>query len=69
MILLGTIVNSLGIVAGAVLGVLLTNILARNKKLASLPDKLMKAVGLCVIFIGISGAFENKNTQCLFFQW
>ena len=31
MILLGTIVNSLGIVAGAILGVLLTNLLTKNK--------------------------------------
>lgn len=65
MILLGTIVNSLGIVAGAILGVLLTSLLTKNKRLAALPDKLMKAVGLCVIFIGISGAFENKNTLVL----
>ena len=65
MILLGTIVNALGIVAGAVIGVLLTSLLAKNKKLAAIPDKLMKAVGLCVIYIGISGTFENKNTLVL----
>ena len=65
MILLGTIVNSAGIVVGSILGVLLTNLLAKNKKLASLPDKLMKAVGLCVIFIGIEGAFKNQNTLVL----
>ena len=65
MILLGTIVNALGIVAGAILGVLLTSLLAKNKKLAAIPDKLMKAVGLCVIYIGISGTFENKNTLVL----
>lgn len=65
MILLGTIVNSAGIVIGSLLGVLLTNLLAKNKKLAALPDKLMKAVGLCVIYIGIEGAFKNQNTLVL----
>ena len=65
MIFLGTIVNSVGIVVGSVLGALLTNLLARSKKLSALPDKLMKAVGLCVIYIGIEGTFENQNTLVL----
>ena len=65
MILLGTIVNSAGIALGALIGVLLTNLLAKSKRLAALPDKLMKAVGLCVIFIGIEGTFKNQNTLVL----
>ncbi|MBQ9744516.1 MAG: DUF554 domain-containing protein [Clostridia bacterium] len=65
MILLGTIVNSVGIAVGAFIGVLITNILKKNKRLAAIPDKLMKAVGLCVIYIGIEGAFKNQNTLVL----
>ncbi len=59
MIFLGTIVNFITIVVGAILGSLL-------KK--GLPEKFSKAIlmgmGLCVVFIGISGlnlGYENLN--------
>ena len=65
MILLGTIVNAVGIIVGALIGVMVTNLLAKSKKLADLPNKLMQAVGLCVIFIGIEGTFKNQNTLVL----
>lgn len=65
MILLGTIVNTAAVVVGSLIGVLITNLLMKNKTLAALPDKIMKAVGLCVIYIGISGTFDNMNTLVL----
>ena len=65
MILLGTIVNAAAVVVGSLIGVLLTNILTKSKKLATLPDKIMKAIGLVVIYIGIKGTFDNKNTLVL----
>ena len=65
MILLGTIVNTVAVIVGSLIGVLLTNLLMKNKKLAALPDKIMKAVGLVVIYIGIKGTFDNQNTLVL----
>ena len=65
MILLGTIVNTVAVIVGSLIGVLITNLLVKNKKLAELPGKMMKAVGLCVIFIGLDGTFKNRNTLVL----
>ena len=60
MIFLGTIVNSAVVIIGSVIGVLLSGILTKSKKFASLPNIIMKAVGLCVIYIGISGVISAQ---------
>ena len=65
MMFLGTIVNSIGIIVGGLLGVLLSGLLAKNKKLNAIPNALMKAVGLCVIYIGISGVISNMSMTSL----
>lgn len=54
MIGLGTIVNAVAVVAGAVLGMLFHGGLKERFQ-----NIVMKAIGLFVIFIGISGALEN----------
>lgn len=54
MIGLGTIVNAVAVVAGAVLGMLFHGGLKERFQ-----NIVMKAIGLSVIFIGISGALEN----------
>ena len=54
MIGLGTIVNALAVVVGAVLGMVFHGGL--KERFQSI---VMKAIGLSVIFIGISGAVEN----------
>jgi len=54
MIGLGTIVNAAAVVAGAVLGMLFHGGLKERFQ-----NIVMKAIGLSVIFIGISGALEN----------
>ena len=59
MIFLGTIVNSCLIALGGVLGVLLTGIFAKSKRLQAIPEALMKAIGLCVVYIGIAGVINN----------
>ena len=59
MIFLGTIVNSALIIVGGILGVLLTGLFAKSKRLLAIPDVLMRAVGLCVIYIGISGVINH----------
>ena len=55
--MLGTIVNSLAIVIGAFIGLFLKGSI--NKKVS---DTIMNGLALCVIYIGISGAFKGDNT-------
>jgi len=56
MILTGAIVNALSVFAGSVAGVLLKKGLPKR-----MGDSIMKGLSLCVIYIGISGAFEGEN--------
>lgn len=58
--MLGTIVNSLGILAGAVLGIILKK--GIPEKMA---DTLMKGLGLCTLFIGLTGALKGENSMIL----
>ncbi len=53
MIGLGTIVNTLAIIAGGILGIILKS--GISEKLQSM---LIKAVGVAVIFVGISGTLQ-----------
>ena len=54
---LGTIVNVAGILAGCGVGLLLKGGLPKR-----LQDTISSAVGLCVIFVGISGALKGMMT-------
>ena len=58
--MLGVLVNSVAIIIGSVIGILC-------KK--GIPEKIsqpiMKGIGLCVIYIGISGALCGENTLIL----
>lgn len=60
MSLLGAIVNAVAIVVGAGVGMLLKKGL--SEKMA---DTLMKGLGLCTLFIGISGSLKGENTLIL----
>lgn len=55
--MLGTIVNTAAVVILGCVGLLFKK--AINEKMS---DLLMKGIGLCVIYIGISGALEAGNT-------
>ena len=60
----GTIVNALAVIAGAFVGLIIRRFSSGKKKegrLSSLPDALMKGVGLCVMLIGVKGAIETTN--------
>lgn len=59
-IMLGTLVNAGAIVIGGALGLLLKKGLP--KKIA---DTLMVGLGLCTLYIGISGCLEGENTLVL----
>lgn len=54
--MLGTIVNSLAIIAGAILGILLKNGIKDDYK-----DTIMDGISLSVIVIGIMGAIKSEN--------
>ena len=60
--LIGTTVNALTIVAGSLIGLLLSRLLARHKRLSALPDAMMKAISVFVVFIGIKGALESQKS-------
>ena len=61
MIFLGSIVNAIGIAVGALIGALVSGLLAKHKRLSEIPDAIMKGMGLCVIFIGVSGVITNQQ--------
>ena len=54
--LTGTIVNTCTVIAGSLIGLLLGNILPER-----LRDTVMKGLGLCTMFIGITGMFGGEN--------
>lgn len=54
MIGLGTAINTGAIIIGGLAGILLKNIFPERMQ-----DTVTKATGLCVVFIGISGAMEK----------
>lgn len=59
--LYSSFLNAGTIVFGSLLGLLLSRLFAQSKRLKKLPDALMKAISLCVVFIGIKGAFDSSN--------
>ncbi|MCL2051544.1 MAG: DUF554 domain-containing protein [Lachnospiraceae bacterium] len=56
----GTIVNTIAIIIGATLGLILKKGL--KPKMA---DTLMKGLGLCTLFLGISGSLKGENSLIL----
>ncbi|MEG2290944.1 MAG: DUF554 domain-containing protein [Clostridium sp.] len=55
--MLGTIVNSLAIILGSILGLLIKG--GINEKIS---NTIMKGLALCVLYIGINGSLEGQNT-------
>ena len=69
--LIGTTVNALAVVAGALAGMLLTRLAGRFSRLlpagsAALGQRLqniiMEGVALCVMYLGISGSLKGQNS-------
>lgn len=65
MILFGTTLNALAVVVGSLVGILLSKVFTRSQRLAEVPQVALKAISLCVIFIGIQGAFDSKKPLVL----
>lgn len=55
--MLGTIVNSLTIIIGSIVG-----LIVKDKMNEKISNTIMSGLGLCVIYIGIEGAFKIENT-------
>lgn len=55
--MLGTIVNSLTIIIGSIVG-----IIVKDKMNEKISNTIMSGLGLCVIYIGIEGALKIENT-------
>lgn len=58
--MLGTIVNTVAVIIGSALGMLLKKGLPHR-----MADTLMKGLGLCTLFLGISGSLKGQNSLIL----
>ena len=63
MILLGTIVNAVSVIAGALIGLLLGKAIPER-----LGDSVMKGLALCTLLIAISGLGDGKNPLITIFS-
>lgn len=57
MIGLGTVINVVAIVAGGLIGLIFSKVISDRYQ-----ETLMQAIGVCVIFVGISGAIQEMMT-------
>ena len=57
MILFGTIVHTFTVLAGSAVGMIFKKNIPQR-----LNDTLMKGLGLCTVYLGISGAMKGENT-------
>ena len=55
--MLGTIVNTIAVVIGASIGLLLKKGIPER-----LSDTMMKGIGLCTLFLGIKGSLDGQNS-------
>lgn len=58
--MLGTIVNTIAVIIGAFIGILLKKGLPEK-----MADTLMKGLGLCTLFLGISGSLKGEDSMVL----
>ena len=58
--MLGTVVNTIAVVIGAVIGLFIKKGLSEK-----LTDALMKGLGLCTLFLGIQGSLRGENSLVL----
>ncbi len=61
----GTIVNTVAVIAGALVGIVVKHFSHGGKKegglSSELPDAIMKGVALCVLLIGVTGAIKTND--------
>ena len=61
--MLGVILNTLAVIAGSTIGILFKKGISEK-----ISDRIMKGIGLCTIYIGISSALKGQNTLILIFS-
>ncbi len=61
--MLGTIVNSIAIIVGSLIGLSLKKV-----NIDKYNDTIMKGLSLCIIMIGISGALKSSNMMLVIFS-
>lgn len=55
--MIGTIVNSIVVIIGCLIGIIFKGKLKEN-----ITDTIMSGLGLCILYIGISGSLKGENT-------
>ena len=55
--MLGTIVNTIAVIIGSGIGLLLKKGIPER-----LSDTMMKGIGLCTLFLGIKGSLDGQNS-------
>lgn len=58
--MIGVIVNTMAVIAGSIIGLLFKKGIPKK-----ITDQVMIGIGLCTIYIGISGTLKGKNTLIL----
>jgi len=58
--MLGTLVNTIAVIIGATIGMILKKGIPQR-----LADSTMKGLGLCTLFLGVSGSLEGQNSLIL----
>jgi len=58
--MISPLVNAIAIIAGSLIGILLKKGMPKH-----IADHVMKALGLCTLYIGVTGALKGENTLLL----
>ncbi len=62
-IMLGVFTNCFTVIVGSIIGILFSNRIPKK-----ITDAMMVGIGLCTLYIGISGALKGQNTLVLIFS-
>ncbi len=60
MMFIGTIINCIAVAVGSTIGLTFNKVIPKR-----ITNQLMKALGLCTIFIGVQGAFKGENPMIM----
>ena len=58
--MLGVIINCITVIVGSIVGMIFKNLIPKK-----VTDGIMVGIGLCTVYIGVSGALSGKNTLVL----
>ena len=58
--MIGVVINCVTVIVGSIVGMLFKNLIPKN-----VTDGIMTGIGLCTVYIGVSGALKGENTLVL----